>query len=78
MIEQYRLAALNAREAGFEGVELHCTSGYLPMQFMASGSNQRSDAYGGAVANRVRFPARCWPRWQRQSARGVWGSACAW
>ncbi len=58
VIEQYRRAALNAREAGFEGVELHCTSGYLPMQFMASGSNQRSDGYGGAVANRVRFPAQ--------------------
>ncbi|MGH8409911.1 MAG: alkene reductase, partial [Pseudomonas sp.] len=46
VIEDYRQAALNARQAGFDGVELHCTSGYLPMQFMASGSNQRSDAYG--------------------------------
>src|SRR5690606_12874017 len=35
----------------------HCTSGYLPMQFMASGSNQREDCYGGSVENRVRFPA---------------------
>ena len=57
VIEQYRRAALNAREAGFEGVELHCTSGYLPMQFMASGSNQRNDRYGGTVENRVRFAA---------------------
>lgn len=57
VIEEYRRAALNAREAGFDGVELHCTSGYLPMQFMGSDSNQRSDAYGGSVANRVRFPA---------------------
>jgi len=55
VIEDYRQAALNAREAGFDGVELHCTSGYLPMQFMASGSNRRSDAYGGDVTNRVRF-----------------------
>ncbi|MFJ4387801.1 alkene reductase [Pseudomonas sp. NPDC089408] len=57
VIEQYRQAALNAREAGFEGVELHCTSGYLPMQFMADGSNHRTDGYGGSVDNRVRFPA---------------------
>ncbi|MBC3503790.1 alkene reductase [Pseudomonas sp. SWRI59] len=56
VIEHYRRAALDAREAGFEGVELHCTSGYLPMQFMASGSNQRTDGYGGSVENRVRFP----------------------
>lgn len=55
VIGEYRQAALNAREAGFDGVELHCTSGYLPMQFMASGSNQREDAYGGSAANRVRF-----------------------
>lgn len=57
VVEEYRRAALNAREAGFDGVELHCTSGYLPMQFMASGSNLRTDAYGGSAANRVRFPA---------------------
>lgn len=55
VIEDYRQAALNAREAGFDGVELHCTSGYLPMQFMASGSNQRSDGYGGDARGRVRF-----------------------
>lgn len=54
-IGEYRQAAINAREAGFDGVELHCTSGYLPMQFMASGSNRRTDAYGGSADNRVRF-----------------------
>ena len=58
MIGDYRQAALNARAAGFDGVELHCTSGYLPMQFMASGSNLRDDQYGGSVENRVRFPAQ--------------------
>ncbi|WP_095154992.1 alkene reductase [Pseudomonas sp. Irchel 3E13] len=57
VIAEYRQAALNAREAGFDGVELHCTSGYLPMQFLASGSNQRTDAYGGSAENRVRFVA---------------------
>ena len=55
VIEDYRQAALNARLAGFDGVELHCTSGYLPMQFMASGSNQRNDEYGGDAQGRVRF-----------------------
>ena len=55
VIEAYRQAAVNAREAGFDGVELHCTSGYLPMQFMASGSNLREDHYGGSTENRVRF-----------------------
>lgn len=56
VIEDYRKAALNAREAGFDGVELHGTSGYLPMQFMAETSNQRTDEFGGSVENRVRFP----------------------
>ena len=56
VVGDYRQAALNARAAGFDGVELHCTSGYLPMQFMASGSNLRDDRYGGSVQNRMRFP----------------------
>ncbi len=56
VIEEFRMAATNAIAAGFDGVELHCTSGYLPAQFLATGSNQRDDAYGGSVANRCRFP----------------------
>jgi N-ethylmaleimide reductase len=56
VVEDYRLAACNAREAGFDGVELHCTSGYLPAQFLSTGSNHRDDAYGGGVENRIRFP----------------------
>jgi len=59
VVAEHRQAALNARAAGFDGVELHCTSGYLPMQFMCSGTNQRSDEYGGSVENRVRFAAEC-------------------
>lgn len=59
VVAEFAQAARNALEAGFDGVELHCTSGYLPMQFMATGSNQRSDAYGGSLANRVRFPVEC-------------------
>jgi len=59
VVAEHAQAAIKAREAGFDGVELHCTSGYLPMQFMCSGTNQRTDAYGGSVANRVRFVAEC-------------------
>jgi len=55
VIEDYRQAAENAFVAGFDGVELHCTSGYLPAQFLCSGTNKRSDDYGGSVANRTRF-----------------------
>ncbi len=55
IIEQYRRATVNAYAAGFDGVELHCTSGYLPAQFLSTGSNRRTDAYGGSVANRCRF-----------------------
>lgn len=59
VVAEHAQAAINAREADFDGVELHCTSGYLPMQFMCSGTNQRTDEYGGSVANRVRFAAEC-------------------
>jgi N-ethylmaleimide reductase len=57
VIAEYVQAARNARLAGIDGVELHCASGYLPMQFLSSNSNQRTDNYGGSVANRVRFAA---------------------
>jgi NADPH2 dehydrogenase/N-ethylmaleimide reductase len=59
VVQEFRLAALNARQAGFDGVELHGTSGYLPMQFLSSGSNRRSDEYGGPAANRARFAFEC-------------------
>lgn len=58
VIDDYRRAAENAYRAGFDGVELHCTSGYLPAQFLSTGSNQRDDEYGGSVDNRVRFPVQ--------------------
>jgi N-ethylmaleimide reductase len=55
VVGEYVRAAENARRAGLDGVELHCASGYLPMQFLSSNSNQRTDRYGGAAVNRVRF-----------------------
>jgi N-ethylmaleimide reductase len=55
VIEQYRLATENAYAAGFDGVELHCTSGYLPAQFLSTGTNLRQDHYGGSLENRLRF-----------------------
>lgn len=57
VIEDYRQATVNAFAAGFDGVELHGASGYLPAQFLSPGSNQRDDQYGGSLANRVRFVA---------------------
>lgn len=55
VIDEYRQAARRAIEAGFDGVELHTASGYLPEQFLSSGSNQRQDQYGASVENRARF-----------------------
>jgi len=55
VVEDYRQATVNAFAAGFDGVELHCTSGYLPAQFLCTGTNQRTDRYGGSTENRARF-----------------------
>jgi len=55
VIEEFAQATRNAIEAGFDGVELHAASGYLPNQFLSSGANQRTDAYGGSIENRIRF-----------------------
>jgi N-ethylmaleimide reductase len=55
VVAEYRMATRRALEAGFDGVELHAASGYLPEQFLSSGSNVRGDQYGGSIANRARF-----------------------
>lgn len=54
-LDDYRQAAANAKEAGFDGVEIHAANGYLIDQFLKTGSNRRSDEYGGVATNRVRF-----------------------
>lgn len=59
VVREHAQAAQNARAAGFDGVELHGTSGYLSIQFLSSGSNRRDDEYGGSVANRARFAFEC-------------------
>lgn len=55
VIEEYRQATIRAFESGFDGVELHAASGYLPMQFLSSNTNLRTDKYGGSTKNRIRF-----------------------
>ncbi len=55
-IESYVHASKLAIEAGFDGVELHAANGYLIEQFINPTSNQRTDAWGGSIAKRLRFP----------------------
>ncbi len=55
LVEQYRDAAKNALEAGFDGVEVHAANGYLLDQFLRDSTNQRTDQYGGSIANRTRL-----------------------
>jgi N-ethylmaleimide reductase len=53
--QEFATATQHALNAGFDGVELHAASGYLVQQFLAAGSNTRTDAYGGSAENRARF-----------------------
>lgn len=55
LIDDYVLAAENAKKAGFDGVQLHAANGYLIDQFLRDNANHRNDAYGGAIANRIRL-----------------------
>ena len=55
LVQMYKQAAMNAKEAGFDGVELHCANGYLVNQFISEHTNKRTDKYGGSLENRLRF-----------------------
>jgi N-ethylmaleimide reductase len=69
VIEAFRLAARNAMQAGFDGVEIHGANGYLLEQFLQSHSNLRTDRYGGSIANRARLLLEI-----VDAAIGVWGA----
>lgn len=68
IVDHFRAAAANAREAGFDGVEIHGAFGYLIDQFLQGVSNRRADGYGGSVANRCRFCLEV-----ADAVVGVWG-----
>ena len=62
LIEKFGQAARRAKEAGFDGVELHGTHGYLINQFFSLYSNRRTDEYGGSLEKRMRFPLEVYRR----------------
>ena len=70
-VERYAQAARNAKAAGFDGVEIHGANGYLIDQFLRDGSNRRTDAYGGSIANRARFLLEV-----TEAVLGVWDRGC--
>jgi N-ethylmaleimide reductase len=68
IVAQFRQGAARAKDAGFDGVELHAANGYLIDQFLLDGSNHRDDAYGGSIENRARFLFET-----LEAATSVWG-----
>lgn len=57
-VEAFASAATRAVKAGFDGVEVHCSHGFLLGEFISPITNKRTDEYGGATENRIRFPAQ--------------------
>uniref|UniRef100_A0A7S0XH33 NADH:flavin oxidoreductase/NADH oxidase N-terminal domain-containing protein n=2 Tax=Chromulina nebulosa TaxID=96789 RepID=A0A7S0XH33_9STRA len=55
IVQEFKNAAINAKESGFDGIELHGANGYLIDSFIQSVSNKRNDKYGGSIENRARF-----------------------
>ena len=68
IVEDFRRGARYAREAGFDGVELHGANGYLIDQFLRDSTNKRTDRYGGSASNRARFLIEV-----TQALIGEWG-----
>lgn len=69
IVEDYRRGALNAKAAGFNGVEIHGANGYLLDQFLEDRSNRRTDRYGGSIENRARLLLEV-----ADAVAGVWGA----
>ena len=68
IVEDFRRGAAYARDAGFDGVELHGANGYLIDQFLRDSTNKRTDRYGGSASNRARFLIEV-----TQALIGEWG-----
>lgn len=68
IVEAYRQGAVNAKAAGFDGVELHGANGYLLDQFLQDATNLRTDRYGGSIENRARLLLEA-----TDAAISVWG-----
>jgi len=69
LINDYKNAAQNAKEAGFDAVEVHAANGYLLDQFIQDGSNKRDDRYGGSLENRLRLPLQV-----TEEVARIWGA----
>lgn len=69
IVEQYKVAALNAKRAGFDGVEVHSANSYLLDQFLRDSTNKRTDQYGGSIVNRCRLTLEV-----TQAVVDIWGS----
>jgi N-ethylmaleimide reductase len=69
IVEQYRQGAANAKQAGFDGLEVHAAHGYLLDQFLRDKTNQRTDRYGGSAANRARIVVEV-----MEAVAGEWGA----
>ena len=70
IIEEYRKGAQNAKEAGFDAVEIHGANGYLLDQFLQDSTNKRNDKYGGAIENRASLMLEV-----VDTAVSVWGNS---
>ncbi|PIK15203.1 alkene reductase [Halobacteriovorax sp. JY17] len=69
IVEAYKVGAKNAKEAGFDGVEIHAANGYLIDQFLQDSTNHREDTYGGSLENRARLLLEV-----TDAAISVWGA----
>jgi N-ethylmaleimide reductase len=69
LVESFRQGAIRAKDAGFDGIELHGANGYLVDTFLQDGTNKRTDAYGGTVEKRARFPLEL-----TEALVSVWGA----